>query len=442
MNSRKLRGPASVLVALQLWAGPATGQVATPPPAPDKDESAEPAPSGGPSAEPEARTTETVEEQAEVVLMLRGGREVNGLLVEDNAERVVLRIQGIDTAFPKEDLRGMRRLPPLMERYTQLRTLVGEDDLDGRVLLVEWLRTREQYHLALVEAEAVLSKDPLHPRAKELRAWLEQQVALQSKRGAGGGEDSPEMTGKERFADRHEAMEKFPLLRPGDINAIRVYEVDLEDAPRMLIHRETIDQLIRSYAESPLIPGTVEGREALYRQRPEQVLELMFRLQARELYPEVEVLDHPRAIGLFRNEVHGRWLINSCATAQCHGGQEAGRLWLYTDKAHSNETVYTNFIILERFKFDDGTPLINYGQPAKSPLIQMALPPEISLYPHPDVPRTRGSRGYRPVFRSTSDRRFRDAVEWISSMYQPRPEYPIEYTPPVPEPRAAEEPDR
>jgi hypothetical protein len=343
--------------------------------------------------------------------------------------------------FPKKDVRGMRRLPSVMERYTQLRALVPADDLDGRVLLVEWLRTREQYDLALVEVEAVLSKDPMHPRAKELRAWLEQQVSLEAKRRAGEEEGDAGKSGRERFAEREEAKKSFPLLKPGDINAIRVYEVDLSNPPRMLVRRETIDALIRRYAESPLIPGTVEGREALYRERPAEILELMFRLHARDMYAEVEVLDHPRAIQIFRNEVHGRWLINSCATAQCHGGQEAGRLWLYTEKTHSDETVYTNLLILDRFKLDDGTPLINYGQPAKSPLLQMALPAEVSLYPHPDVPRTRGSRGYRSVIRSTSDRRFRDAVEWISGMYQPRPEYPIEYSPPVPEGGEAE-PDR
>jgi len=377
----------------------------------------------------------------EVVLVLRGGREVDGMFLRETGDQVVLLIEGIETAFDKSDLHSMRELEPLLDRYATLRALVGADDLDGRILLVEWLRSREQYSLALSEVEAVLAKDPLHPRARNLRVWLAQQVELESRRQAAEGESADDTGAKERFAARQEAKRSFPLLSAKDINTIRVYEIDLKHPPRMLIRRETIDQLIRGYAESPLIPGTVEGREALYRKRPEAVLELMFRLQARNLYNEVQVLDHPMAIQQFRTEVHGRWLINSCATAQCHGGQEAGRLWLYTDKPHSDETVYTNLLILDRFRTAEGKALINYAEPAKSPLLQMGVPTEISLFPHPDVPRTRGSRGWKPVFRSTSDRRFRDAIEWISGMYQPRPEYPIEYTPPVPK-AAKPKPDR
>lgn len=405
---------------------------------PEQPPLAEPEPA---QATPEVKTSPEETGPREVVLTLRGGREVSGILQSENDEEIVIQIEGIDTAFSKSNLHSMRELPPLLERYARLRSLVASDDYDGRILLVEWLRAREQYAMALAEVEAILAKDPLHPRAKSLHVWLSEQVALERTPTEATPSGSQGISARERFAERQEAKRSFPLLKPLDINTIRVYEIDLKHPPRMIIRRETIDQLIRKYAESPLIPGTVEGREAMYRKRPEQILELMFRLQARELYNEVEVLDHPRAIQQFRTEVHGRWLINSCATAQCHGGQEAGRLWLYTEKPHSDETVYTNLIILDRFRSADGKPLLNYAEPAKSPLLQMGLPAEISLYPHPDVPRTRGSRGWRPVFRSTSDRRFREAIEWIGEMYQPRPEYPIEYTPPVPK-TDPKEPDR
>lgn len=430
MNSNDTR---CAVIAL-LWAFASTGvgfgHSEPPPPATDDAQKT-----------PDADSTTRDGGPREVVLILRGGREVDGMFERETDDQIVLLIEGIETAFDKTDLHNMRELPPLLERYAKLRALVANDDLDGRILLAEWLRTREQYDLALTEVEAVLSKDPLHPRARSLQVWLSQQVELEASKQAQTDENPEGASARERFAERQEAKRSFPLLTARDINTIRVYEIDLKHPPRILVRRETIDQLIRQYAESPLIPGTVEGREALYRRRPEEVLELMFRLQARELYNEVEVLDHPLAIQQFRTEVHGRWLINSCATAQCHGGQEAGKLWLYTDKPHSDETVYTNLLIVDRFRMAEGKPLINYGEPAKSPLLQMGLPSEISLYPHPDVPRTRGSRGWKPVFRSTSDRRFRDAIEWISEMYQPRPEYPIEYTPPVPK-AAAPKPGR
>lgn len=391
--------------------------------------------SAPPRATPSSQGSEPAAEiPQEVVILLRTGREVTGFLVRDDQEHIVLDIEGIQTSFKKSNLRSMRVLPPLTERYTKMRSMLGADDLDGRVLLAEWLRSRSQYALALTEVQAVLKKDPLHPKAKLLEKWLKQQIELESRRVGSEVTDDETGSAKERYASRLDSRRQFPLLKPKDINTIKVYEIDLEHPPKMVIERETIDQLIRENAESPLIPGTVEGREALYKKRPEEILRLMFRLHARNLYSQVLVLDQPRSIRLFRSGVHGRWLINSCATTQCHGGQRAGRLWLYTDRPHSDEAVYTNLIILDRYRLGDGTPLINYTQPAKSPLLQMGLPKEISLYPHPDAPRTRGSRGWKPVFRKTGERRFREAVEWISSMYRPHPDYPIEYTPPVPNP--------
>ena len=411
---------------------PAFGQASKPPP---EETPGSPSSQEAPANESSQPATDAPQE---VVVLLRNGREVTGLLIRDDKEVVVLDIEGISTSFKKSSLRNMRVLPPVMERFAKMRSMLSPDDLDGRVLLAEWLRTREQYDLALSEIETVLNMDPLHPRARLLEKWLKQQIELESRRVERTDSDGQKGTAKDRYASRLESRRKFPLLKPEDINTIKVYEIDLDHPPKMLIERETIDQLIRENAESPLIPGTLEGREALYRQRPEEILRLMFRLKARDLYSQVLVLDQPRAIRLFRSNVHGRWLINSCATMQCHGGERAGRLWLYTDRPNSDETVYTNLVILDKYRLKGDIPLINFSQPAKSPLLQMGLPREISLYPHPDAPRTRGSRGWKPVFPKTDDRRFRAAVEWISSMYRPHPDYPIEYTPPVPKPEGDE----
>lgn len=366
----------------------------------------------------------------EVVLSLRGGREVSGVMVREDEKTITLRIEAIETSFEKSSLTGMRELPPVLERYVTMRSLLSDDDLDGRVLLVEWLRSREMYQLALFEVNAVLDKDPRHGRARELKLWLDLQVGLTGTRPISEQPGGADADAKATYLARQRAKNEFPLLTPDQINLLKVYEVDLRNPPPLLIKRGTIEQLIRMFPESPLIPATPEGREALMRRTPEQLLELMFRLQARELYGQVIVRGHPTSLERFRDQVHGRWLINTCATAQCHGGGEAGRLWLYDRKPFSDETVYTNFLILERFRLSDGTPLLNYSEPARSPLLQMGLPSDLSVYPHPEAQRTRGSRGWRPVFRTSEDKRFQEAVGWLSTMYRPRPEYPIEYEPP------------
>jgi hypothetical protein len=162
-------------------------------------------------------------------------------------------------------------------------------------------------------------------------------------------------------------------------------------------------------------------------------LDLMFRVQARELYGDVRVLEDPAVMETFRKQVHGRWLATACATATCHGGQEAGRLMLAGDRPNHETTVYTNFLILERFRLADGSPLIDHDRPERSPLLQAGLMRSEAEWEHPEVPPTRGRRGWRPIFRDQEDPRYQDAVAWIRSLYRPRPDYPIDYELPTPE---------
>ena len=351
----------------------------------------------------------------------------------------------------KREIIDHRILRPARDRYRELRREIAHDDIETRLALVDWCQERELYAEALFELDLILMQSPGEPRALRkqaiIRGLRELQQAAEARR-AGQEADDRRPLGADRAIDRgprptlREREEAFGLITPEDINLLRVYEVDLRNPPRMVIRRELIDTMIRRYGDHELMPVNREGRAALYRMPAAEILDLLFRLNARELYGQVQVLDHPRAFALFRNHVHAEWLMNSCATTRCHGGQEAVRLWLWNQNPNSDRTVYTNFLLLERFRLEDGTPLIDYVAPARSPLLQMGLPREDSRFPHPPVPGLDGTpRGWRPVFERVEDRRFRQAVQWIDAMYRPRPEYPVEFTPPDPRPvRGVQEP--
>jgi hypothetical protein len=72
----------------------------------------------------------------------------------------------------------------------------------------------------------------------------------------------------------------------------------------------------------------------------------------------------------------------------------------------------------------DGKPLINFEDPPNSLLIQYAMTRSSARYPHPDV------KGWRPVLSTTTPQLLQDTLDWIRSMYQPRPEYPVKYVAP------------
>lgn len=361
-------------------------------------------------------------EDLECVVILRDGRRLEGLLVRRDANSTVVRIGDVYTTIAASEIDHLDILEPVSVRYRRMREAIADHDSEQILLLAEWLLSKKRYATALTEVLGVLDRDPDNIRAQQLQRLLEAQISLLGNQGAK----------QDRPRDERRERSEFPVLTPEQINLIKVYEVDLRRPPRIVVPREVIDAIVRDYGQSDLVPSTPEGRQALQTRRPEQILDLLFRLRARELYGQVRVTEHPDAMRRFKDDVHAQWLMRSCATTRCHGGEEAGRLWLLNRDTNSDETVYTNFLILERFRLADGTPLINYAEPASSPLLQMALPPEDSTHPHPPIVVGGRERVWKPIIRSQREPAFQRAVSWIRSMYRPRTDYPIEYTPPVP----------
>jgi len=366
------------------------------------------------------QTVEGEDRLQEVVIVLRGGQRLRGHLVSEDADRIVIRVGRVDAGISREEIEQIIPQRPAVERYREMRAVIDDNDVDRLLLLVEWLRGQELLDEALLEVTHVLGVEPRNGEALRLHALVERQIDLRDSMRSREGRAPRERVERPRRL----GVEDFPLLSPDEVNLLKVYEVNLNDPPRILIERETVSTLLQQNRDHPSIPTSPEGRAAFHRQSGEEILRTMFELQARDLYPKVKIQGLPASLRSFRDHVNSTWLVNSCATTRCHGGAEAGRLMLYNRNSTAEASVATNFLILERFKLADGESLINYVEPSRSPLLHMGLPRDRAIREHPEVP------GWRPTFRSPTDRRFRQAVEWIQSMHRPRPEHPIEYEPP------------
>jgi len=407
------------------------------------------------SAQPATSPAEPQDAEPEANVVLRDGQRYSGYLVDQNDDRVLLRIVGIVTTIPRSQVEILQILPPVMTRYRAMREAIDDDDADSLVKLCEWARARGRSDVALLELERILQKNPLHVEARRLKILILSQKELERKakkpepaRPAPQGkphaqpaenpaEAQPPIAPRTLEAPAHSARD-FPLLTDAQINLIKVYEVDLKDPPRLQIERDVITRLIEQHAGDPLIPATPEGRERLYTAPPAQVLDVMFRIQARDLYERVRVLDQPRSMTAFRDQIHRTLIQNACATSKCHGGSEAGRLQFATRAPNADATVYTNFLILDRTRTTEGKPLLDYDQPTRSALLQMALPRDRATIPHPVVPNPQGKGDlWRPFYRSADDERFIKAIDWLNALYRPRPKYPIDYTPPGLAPKPA-----
>lgn len=434
--------PAALALAGALSLAPAHAQFARPwlvraaPAQPAPPAEPEPAPEPAPEPTPEPDTDDG---PPEATVLLRDGQRVTGELIEDGPTRVVLLVRGVEVSFSRDSVRSVQMLPSVSEQYRQLRDTIDPKDADSLVRLADWLRSRGRLAEALAEVNRALAAEPAHPRGLELRTIVEQQIKLAAARGrpeartearAESRTERPGEEGPERESrpgpDARPAADQVPLLTPEQVNLIRVYETDLRDPTRMSIAPGTIATLIETYTGDPLIPATREGKDRLFRAPPAEILDLLFRLRARELYGGVRVLEPPRAVRLFRDDVHRGWLLNSCATSDCHGGAQAGRLRLARSRASSDAAVTTNLYILDQFRTIGGEPLIDYDKPASSILVQHGLPMDLAAAPHPRVD------GWRPAFRGPDDPRLERTLAWIRAMYRPRPDYGIDYTPVAP----------
>ena len=367
----------------------------------------------------------------ECVITLKSGRTISGELIREDTRIVVIGIEGIETTFQRKNVANIVILPPVTERYEQLRETIAEDDVDSRLALVEWLRARRAYKLALRELEAILLIEPGNPQAKLLQNWLSENNKLLDEKQAPASKNSKANTESEEPPNPRKYQIKRNELKPlsdDEINLMRVFEIDLRDLPQVRVPDEVMLELMRMHPDS-FSPNEDERRQLLDEPGIEK-LKLLFSLKARSLYPRVEISENPESLARFKDQVHhGRgWLINACASTRCHGGVDAGSFRLINSDPNTDETAFTNLYIIEQTTLKNGQPLIDYKNPQRSALLQMGMIRSNALIPHPELPRDYPGSGFRPIFRNTRERKYQQAVDWIRSMYQPRPQYNFEYT--------------
>lgn len=371
---------------------------------------------------------------ADMIIVLNSGQRLRATFVSQNDDVLTVRIGAVETRIPRHEVDRVAVQRPAIERYREMRTVIEDSDIERLLALIEWSRANRLFDLALVDLKHVLALEPNNPEAIALERVIKQEKRLVERSNATGQSGTPRPATEAERPQRLTPGE-FPLLSEEQVNLLKVWELDLTDPPRLLIPRDVIESFLDAYGDDPSIPTSRDGREAFLAQDEVEILSEFFRLRAREMYEKVRVLSVPSSLDRFRHHVNSTWLVNSCSTTRCHGGLDAGSLMLYNRDTRAERAAFTNFLILERSTMADGRALIDYEHPERSPLLQIGLPRQDSAFPHPDA------YGWKPTFRTTDDRRFRQAIDWIKSMRQPRIDMPIEYEPPTPpEDRKSETP--
>lgn len=358
----------------------------------------------------------------EAVVTTLDGRKLTGELLEQDEVKVTLLISGIKTPIPRRSIQDMELLPDPAEQYRQMRAELENDDLDGRYRLAYTMYEKKWFALALTELKALEREFPDSDKVKSLQTVV--QSRLDRERGidaAPNNPAAPTTTGQGPVNVVTQAPDQEQLLTQEQINLIRVYEADLESQPRVTVPPETIDKLFENYASDDRL---VKDKRAFRKLPGHEQLNVLFDLQARELYGEVVIRQDAPAIKAFRSQLHQRYVLNYCAATGCHGDKSPGGLFLFRIQPNSDATVYTNFYILNRMQNAQGA-MIDRDAPRRSLLLQYGLKREAAATPHPDVP------GWRQQFVNEKDNRFTVYAEVLDQLWKPAPEYGISYRPPV-----------
>jgi hypothetical protein len=379
------------------------------------------------------------------LVQLRDGTIVRGEILKDSLEEVEFQVDSVRGRVPREKVYRVMLELEFETRYARIKAAIAPEEHGRRLGMARWLADQDRLDLAITELEALL-RDGDVEEAREMLREINARVKLelsvkeskensQKKAAAKAADAAAAEQAKTADASSNAAKpaprgapttrEMLPkdLLSNDDVNLVRVYEIDFKDPPRLTVSPEGVRQLILRYGSSALVPATTQERNALYSKSSVEIARLMFDLKARDIYNYIEVEEDPTSVAKFRTRVHNSWLISNCATSRCHGGVDAGRFFLYTGNAKDQRIRYTNLLTLLNFKVD-GKPVVNFEDPPNSLLIQYAMTRSSARYPHPDV------KGWRPVLSTTTPQLLQDTLDWIRSMYQPRPEYPVKYVAP------------
>ena len=315
--------------------------------------------------------------------------------------------------------------------FQKRRTAIADNDVNALVKLARWAFERQQYDLAHDAAQDARNADPRNQEAADLLRTIEAQRRLARRpapgaqqppprqpppgapRPAAPGADAADNTPRPPRAtgqggDKAKADNSLVRpLSPDEVNRIRMLEWR---GDRGVKFRLVNDVKRRYLARANIQPAEFNKLDAV-----DQAWE-MKKKGSPELLNDIRMTNDPPALQQYRTIVQ-RQVLSTCATTACHGGGAGSDKFALHPRADHEPEAYANYLTLHKYKYkpEKGreAAMIDRNRPEDSLLIQYGLAPNISNMPHPEV------EGYRPIFRTLNDPKYRQFVRWIADELNP-----------------------
>jgi hypothetical protein len=360
----------------------------------------------------------------DVEILLNDGRKFRGTLVSERPDSITLRMSGVESTYQRSRIKSMITVQSLDEEYRSKRAKLQDNDYTGRFGLARELynkKLREADELALIEVESILKDKPDHPLSLALRSALKSRLKAAPPAPVTPAKPKTPVSPTAPKPTAPSASTAPALLSKDDIALMKVYEVNLDNNPKVVVPRTLTDKILTTKRDSDVMSQYLsrEGERKFRTLKPVDQLDAIFAIGDRELYKEVKILNEPETLNYFRTKINSRYVIGYCG--KCHGARNpAPGLTVHTLRGITEQTAYSNLALLRIIESKDGIPLIFKSSPERSPLLEYGLPPEFAKTPHPEAPQ------YRPFFKNTEDPNYQDYLEWISLLFGDNESYPVQ----------------
>jgi hypothetical protein len=275
------------------------------------------------------------------------------------------------------------------------------------------LYTQGNYADADAANNRALQLEPTLNEAKLLRKVLREKVGNGAST-TGGGVEEP--------ATPSTGPAKVRALTMEQVSMIRLQELSAADTQiRGRVPRKALDGFWNTYMKNQagadlsqaaynafINPGNFMGQvHAIKESNLQQFAE------------NVDIASDPANMMAFRTAVEP-YVLQTCATSACHGGDKAGNFHLLRPGGASiDQVIYTNFYIMSQYTTKDGGMVINRDDPNESIFLQYGLPRTVAHHAHPVE--------IRPRFGDTKAPEYQIMAAWVKSLAYPRPNYGVVY---------------
>lgn len=337
---------------------------------------------------------------------------------DGNAGRMSVRVRrglAVAAVYGAVAIAGLAAVMPAVGQGTQQVSPANAAAADAAFGRAKALYDQGKYPEAQAENDKAYQLDPTNGNVLLLKRIIAEKLAAGPTNGGGNGAAA--------------APGKMNVLNPQQIDLVKMWELSPDDkALRGTVDRKSLEDFWQNVvAKDPTADTSTQAHDRFMNPSsfPDQVKRIKDSGDSKYMQ-QVHMTSDPAVMisGATSFKTVQSYMLQNCATSECHGGDKAGNFRLVmagggAGAPTAEQQLYTNFYIMAMYSNADGK-MMNRDNPDSSLFLQYSLPKQNAGTPHPkvDIPRKLGG---------TTDPRFISMSKWVKTLAFPQPNYGIAY---------------